>query len=320
MRNGMPEHTKVLVVLLTLGVLFGSSFLCVKVLVDEITPMQVVAGRLTLAATGVLALMAIRGSRPRLTWRVGVGVCVLGVLDGVLPSALIAAAETRIESGLASVLMSTMPLFTVFIVAVILPDERLSACKLAGLFAGFAGVVILMGADALDFSDGVTLGQIAVIGAALSLAAGGVYARVLLRDGDPLELTGLKLTASAPVAVTIALVVDGVPDSGSLSLGGVAALLLLGLVNTGPGRALYFWIVKRSGSVSASLVTYVMPVAGLILGWIVLGEEIGAGTIAGMALILSGVVGVMYGDSLRAPAFATRVVARVSAATIRTIN
>lgn len=320
MRNSSIGQAKIFAALILLGVLFGSSFLCVKVLVGEITPMQVVAGRLTLAAIGVLALMAVRGSRPRLTPNVVVCVAVLGVLDGVLPSALIALAEVHIKSGTASVLMSTMPLFTVFIASAVLPDERLSAQKLGGLFAGFAGVVLLIGRDALDVSDGVTLGQIAVIGAALSLASGGVYARVLLRNGDPLELTGLKLAASAPIAIGIALAVDGVPETDSLSLGGVGALLLLGLVNTGPGRALYFWIVKQSGSVTGSLVTYVMPVAGLLLGWIVLGEEIGAGTVVGMALIMAGVGGVMFGDTVRIPALAARSVGRVAGVVLRTLG
>lgn len=319
MRNVTTGQTGVFVALIALGVLFGSSFLCVKVLVGEMAPSHVMAGRLTLAAAGVLALMALRGSRPRLTRRVIAAAAVLGVLDGVVPSLLIAWAEVRIDSGLASVLVSTMPLFTVFIAAAVLPDERLSARKLAGLFAGFAGVVVLIGRDALSFGSGDAMGQIAVIGAALSLGAAGVYARVLLREGDPLELTGIKLAAVSPIAIAVALALDGLPEPGSMSGNGVVALGVLGLVNTGPGRALYFWIIKQSSSVSASLVTYIMPVAGLLLGWIILGEQIGAGTVAGMALIMSGVVGVMYSGSLLLPAVAVRLVGRVAATVVRAV-
>lgn len=319
MRNGITEQTAVLIALLALGALFGSSFLFVKVLLAEMGPSHVMAGRLTLAAAGVLALMALRGLRPQVSLRLAVSMMVLGVLDGVAPSLLIAWAEVRIDSGLASILVSTMPLFTVFIAAAVLPEENVSPRKMVGLFAGFAGVVVLMGRDALDFTNGDTLGQIAVIGAALSLGAGGVFARILLRNGDPLELTGLKLAAASPVAIAVALAVDGVPRPGSLSLEGAGALAALGMVNTGPGRALYFWIVKQSGSVSASLVTYIMPVSGLLLGWIVLGESITMATLAGMALILGGVVGVMYGDSLRLPASAVRALGRVATTVVRVV-
>lgn len=320
MRNATKEQTAVLGALLLIGALFGSSFLFVKVLLGDMTPSQVMAGRLTVAAAGVLLLMALRGSRPRVTGGLLASLVVLGVLDGVVPSLLIAWAEVRIDSGLAAVLVSTMPLFTVFIAGAALPEESVSPRRLAGLFAGFAGVVVLMGRGALDVTNGDTLGQLAVIGAALSLGSAGVMARVMLRNGDPLDLTGLKLAAASPVAVGVALALDGVPEVGSLSLESIGALAALGLVNTGPGRAAYFWIVKKSGSVSASLVTYIMPVSGLLLGWLVLGETIGAGTIAGMALILSGVVGVMYGDSIRIPCVAVRAFSRVGATMMRVIS
>lgn len=319
MRDGTAEQVRILAALIVLGVLFGSSFLSIKVLVGDLAPMQIVAGRLTLAAIGVLTVMAVRGSRPQLSWKLLISVTVLGALDGVLPSFLIAWAEVRIDSGLASVLVSTMPLFTVFIAGAISPDERLSSRKLAGMFVGFAGVVVLIGRDALEFGSGVSMGQIAVVGAALSLGSGAVFARVLLKTGDPLELTGLKLGASAPVAIVLALIVDGVPEPGAVSSGGIFALLLLGLVNTGPGRVLYFWIVKKSGSVSASLVTYIMPVAGVLLGWIVLGEQIVFGTVAGMALIILGVFVVMFGESVRIPALTVRAWLRVAATAVRMV-
>lgn len=319
MRNGTAGQARILGALITLGVLFGSSFLCVKVLVGELAPMQVVAGRLSLAAVGVLAVMAVRGSRPQLSVKLLVSVIGLGVLDGVLPSLLIASAETRIDSGLASVLVSTMPLFTVFIASAVLPDERLSSRKLAGLFVGFAGVVVLSGGDALDLGSEDSLGQLAVIGAACSLGAAGVFARILLKNGDPLELTGLKLATSAPIAIVLAVSINGAPEPGSFSAGGIGALLLLGLVNTGPGRVLYFWIVKKSGSVSASLVTYIMPLAGLLLGWLVLGEGIGAATVGGMVLIMAGVVVVMFGESVRIPAVAAPAWLRVAATVVRIV-
>lgn len=102
----------------------------------------------------------------------------------------------------------------------------------------------------------------------------------------------------ALIAMAVAVAVDGSPIESGLSTRAIVALLVLGVVSTGLARTLYFWIISSIGSVRASLVTYIVPVFALLLGWCVLGEEIGAGTLAGMTIIISGVALVMYGSAL----------------------
>lgn len=283
-----------LFVLLLLGALFGSAFLYVKVIVEDVSPTETVAGRLFLGALTLSLLLIALRRFPRLSPSTVSGAAALVVLDSIIPHTLIAWAEVRIDSGIASVLISTMPLFTVFFAAVALPDERLGPRGLFGLASGFAGVVVLAGSGILDITASNTLGMLAVVGGAASYGMAAVFARSLLRSQAPLELTGLKLVVGAGIAFALTFVVDGAPDYGALSTEGVFAMVALGILSTGVAFAIFFWFVQTEGSIKASLVTYVVPVAGLLLGWLVLGEQIGINTAIGTVLIALGVAGVMY--------------------------
>lgn len=289
-------QTKALLVLLGLGIVFGSAFLFMKVLIEEISAMELVTGRLALGAAATLLLLAALRRLPSLTPSALRGAAVLAVLDSIIPFTLIAWAETRIDSGVCSVIVSTMPMFTVVFAAVVLPDERLAPGGFAGLTAGFLGVVVLGGAGMADVTSGNTLGLLAVVGAAASYGLAAVVARRLLCDQDALQLTGLKLGVGALIAFAIAFALDGTPDYGSLSVNGTLALLALGILATSVAFATFLWAVQQVGSVRASLVSYIVPVSGLVLGWLVLGEEIGLNTLLGTALIVAGVSTLMQPD------------------------
>jgi drug/metabolite transporter (DMT)-like permease len=293
------------VVLAGLGLIFGSAFLSVKVLVGAMSPMQVVAGRLGLAALSVLVVLALRRDLPSMTRALLAGGAVLALLDCFVPYALIAWASQDLDSGMAAVLMSTLPLFTALFAARTLPDEQLSAAKIAGLLAGFAGVAVLVGPEALDPRGGVGLAHAAVLCGAVSYGAAAVYARVLCRTEGVVDVTAVKLVLGAALAAGLSLAVDGAPAV-SLGTGEVVALVALGVVSTGLGRLVYLWAITEAGSVRASLVTYIIPIVALALGWLVLGEEIATGTVAGMAMIVAGVAGVMYGDRVPLPRVALR--------------
>jgi drug/metabolite transporter (DMT)-like permease len=287
-------------VLVIVGGLFGSAFLYMKVLVDEIAPIEITAGRLALGALVVFAIIAVRGKSFRFDAATIAKISLLALVDSVIPFTLIAWSETKIESGVASVLVSTMPMFTVLIASVALPDERLAPVRLMGIPLGFLGVVALSGGDVLDLTGDHAAGQLAVIAAAACYGAAAVYAKTLLRAQDALNLTGIKLAAGAMMAAAAAVVTQGAPGYGTLSAEGVLALLALGVLSTAAAFLLYFRLVVAAGSVYASLVTYVVPVFGLLLGWAVLDEQIGAETAFGALLITAGVGVVMYGSVAQA--------------------
>ncbi len=282
-------------VLIVLGAIFGSSFLFVKVLVAEVGPMTLVTGRLLLASAAVLALLALRRKPLGWTPTLAAKVTLLSALSLVVPFGLISWAEQHIDSGVASTLVSTMPLFTALLAAGVFADERLTSGRLAGLLAGFAGVVVLTGGE-FDLSDSSVLGQLAVVAAGASYGAGAVYSRALLRSQEPLSLGGLEMVMGTLLALPLAFAFDGTPDV-ALSAKAWGALVVLGVAGTAVAFVAYLWLVEQAGSVRASLVTYIVPVAGLLLGWAVLDERFGLNALFGGLLIVLGVASGMLGQA-----------------------
>ena len=294
---------RALVTLFALGGAWGASFLFIKVVVEETSPLDLVVGRLFFGALAVTLVMALRRVPFRRSPTLLAKISLMAIFSNIVPFALIAWAEQHIASGTASVLNSTMPLFTTLFAAAFLAEERFTVGRLAGLMAGFLGVVVLTGGDILKITDSNVLGQLAVVGAAACYGAGTVYARTLLRWEDPLSLSGLQLLIGTLLAIPLLLAVEGSP-SYSLSTQAWLSLLALGIVGSGFAYISYLWLVDRVGSVRTSLVTYIVPVVGLLLGWAVLDESIGLNTALGAALIILGVASVVRGQAvapLRAP-------------------
>jgi drug/metabolite transporter (DMT)-like permease len=285
--------TRSLGLLLLLGSVWGASFLFIKVVVEETSPLALVQGRITFGALAVVAVMAFGRRRSvRVSPRLWAKVAVLAVMNTVVPFLLISWGEIHIESGTASVLNSTMPLFTALFAGLILVDERMTWLRLSGLLLGFLGVATLTGGDIIDVTDSSVLGQMAVVGAAACYGAGAVYARILLRSEDPLDLCRLQLVIGALILAPALFAVDGVPNY-NLSLEAWLSLITLGVLGTGLAYMAYLWLLGAIGSVRSSLVTYIVPITGLTLGWAVLDESIGINSIVGCALIILGVTTVI---------------------------
>ncbi len=287
---------KVLLALLALGATWGASFLFIKVVVDETSALEVTEGRIFFGALAVGAVLAIR--KTPLRWRPSLWakVAVWSLVGIVVPFILIAWAEEHIASGTASVLNSSMPLFTALFAAAFLLEEQLTPIRGAGLAVGFVGVIVLTGGDIYDFRGSSVLGQLAVVAAAACYGGAAVYARSLLRQEDPVVLTGGQLMIGTVLVLPLMLAVRGTPDY-SLSVEAWLSLLALGVLGTGIAIIVYLWLVDNVGSVRSSLVTYIIPIVGLFLGWAVLDESIGVSTILGSALIIAGVAGVVRGQA-----------------------
>jgi len=144
----------------------------------------------------------------------------------------------------------------------------------------------------IDVTDSSVLGQMAVVGAAACYGAAAVYARILLRSEDPLDLCRLQLVIGALILAPALFAVDGVPNY-NLSLEAWLSLITLGVLGTGLAYMAFFWLLGAIGSVRTSLVTYIVPITGLTLGWAVLDESIGINSVVGCALIILGVTTVI---------------------------
>jgi len=266
--------------LLSLSVLWGGSFFFAKVAVGELGPFTVVFARVFLAALALAVVVPLRRNAP---WR---AYFTMGLLNNVLPFSLIFWGQTEIASGLASILNATTPLFTLLVAHGMTVDEKIDRTKVAALLTGLAGVVVLVGPDAL--AGGPALwGQAACLAAALCYAFAGIYGRRFRRLGiAPTEAAAGQVTASAVLILPIMVLVDRpwlLPAPPSLMVW--LALAGLALLSTALAYVLYFRILAAAGATNLLLVTFLIPVTALLLGSVVLGERLEPRHFAGMALI-----------------------------------
>lgn len=276
--------------LATLSVLWGGSFFFVEVAVERVPPATVVTGRVGLAAVALWAWVAARRLPIPRDGRTWVAFAVMGALNNVVPFGLIAWGQTVIDSGLASILNATTPLFTVVIAHLATADERMTANRLAGVVVGLAGVVVLVGPAALVGLGGQALGQAAVLAAAVSYACAGVYGRRLSGLSPAVAAAGM-LSASTVMAIPVAVVLDR-PWTLAYDLLTVSSVAALALASTAVAYLIYFLLLARAGATNLLLVTFLIPVTALVLGILVLGERPGLSAFAGMALIFAGLAAV----------------------------
>lgn len=281
--------------LLLVGSIWGSSFLFIEVIVDETGPTEIVTGRLFFGMLAIGAYMLITRKGVPVTPRLLLQVSVLAVVSNIIPFALIGWAQEHIQSGTAAILNSTMPVFTSLFAAALLDEERFTPSRFVGLLLAVSGVAVLTGGDITDVTDSSVLGELAVVAAGVCYSIGAVYSRNLLANHEPLGLSVLQVSIAFFLSIPLMLVVTGGP-SYSLSLEAWASLIALGVLGTGLAYVLYLWLIEHVGSVRASLVTYVIPIVAVFLGWLVLDETVGLNTIAGGLLIVAGVASVLRGQ------------------------
>ena len=281
-------NTRALAILVGLGCIWGASFLFIKVIVGETAPVTLVAGRLTLGAMPLLAVIAVK--RPGILHRRTIlpKTLVTAIFATALPFFLIATGEQHIDSGVAAVLNSTMPLWTAVFTALFLPHERLGRSAIWGLAIGFGGVLVLSSPDLMHLTDSSFLGQLAVVAAAVSYGSALVFARGTLAGEDPVLVATLQLVLGSLLMWPLAFAVAHGGPNIDVGLKAWLAWITLGCLGTGIAYIAYYWLMVNIGLL-VSAVTYFPPVIGLFLGWLVLDEKLGANVIAGAALIILGV-------------------------------
>ena len=302
-----------------LGFFWGSSYLFIKIGTDAgLAPLTLVTLRLAVGFVFVAALAAL--ARERLPRAIGTygHLVVIAVLSMALPFTLISWAEQRVDSTLAAAVNGAIPLAVIVFAALALPDEPFTLRRAAGLLVGFAGVAILVGFDPGVLAGTSTAEVAALVGSTLSYAAGGVYARRFLRTLRPLVMAmfelgfGLLIVAPAALVVEGAIALPSQPDA-------LFAVLWLGLVGSGLAFVTYFRLLATWGATRTSLVAYLMPVNGLLLGAAVLGEAVDARLVVGLALIISGIAVVQVRLGRRDPE-TPQAVARTTAASAATAS
>jgi drug/metabolite transporter (DMT)-like permease len=275
-------------IFILLGVIWSASFLWIKIAVSEIGPFALVAFRVTFGAlTGILITLFARTQWPRdraaiLTF------ALLGVTSVAIPFVLISWGEKTIDSAVASILNATTPLFTIFIAHLYLHDDRITPPKILGLILGFGGVVVLMLQDLDPNSHNSIPGQVAVLVASFFYAASSVYARLktehvpgLVRGAAPLVSASLAMWIITPIAER-PLALPTLPITWF-------ALLWLGILGSGLALMLWYYLLHAIGPTRTTVVSYIFPLGGVILGVIFLHEPLTWNLALGAALIISSV-------------------------------
>jgi drug/metabolite transporter (DMT)-like permease len=252
----------------------------------------VVLGRVGLAALALNLYLILLGQRLPTGWADWRAFIVMGLLNNVIPFSLIAWGEIRIASGLASILNATTPIFTVLAAHWLTANERLTPAKAAGVALGFTGAAVLIGNDALAGLGGADLtGEFACLLAALVYAFAGIYGR-RFKGMNPIHAATGQVTGSTLVLAPLAAAIDRPWLLPAPGLEIWAAFLGTAILCTALGYVLYFRILAAAGATNLLLVTLLLPVSALLLGWAFLGESIGARAPIGMALIAAGLAAI----------------------------
>jgi drug/metabolite transporter (DMT)-like permease len=267
-----------------LGAIWGSSFLFIKIGLDYIGPFELVSFRLLFGTMALAAIVRVaREPLPRDRATIG-KLLFLAVFNVAIPFSLITWGELSIPSGTAAILNATVPLFTVCIAALAI-GETFDSPRAAGLAAGFAGVVIVVSRNA---GGGSIAGELAVAAAACSYAVSNVFARRHLGHLRPMIIAIGQVGLALPIVAVAAVVLEH-PWTVPLRPEPILATLWLGALGAAVAYLISFRLLQRWDATRASLVTYLLPIVGVTLGAVVLGEQVDARVVLGTILIVGGV-------------------------------
>ena len=294
----------------TLSMAWGSSYLFIKIGLDEgLPPLSLVGFRLWIASLFLVVVLKLTGGRLPASRAVLGRLMLLGLINVAIPFSLITWGELWIPSALASILNGLVPLFTIVLASLVLHDEPMTTNRLLGLLIGFAGAVLLLaprlgeGTGPIDPTMAL-LGELAVVVASLSYSCSAIFIRRSI-SGRPLvddprrgprPLTPVE--TALPQCVTAALMISTLSivferPSGLQfppTLPAWFAVGWLGIIGSGIAYLLFFRLISAWGATRTTLVTYIMPIVGIALGFIVLGERLDIAELFGAALIIGGLV------------------------------
>ena len=287
------------ILFLTLGFLWGSSYLWIKIGLESLPPLTLIAGRLLLGGAFLAAVVAIaRQPLPREPRQYG-HLLVMAVVNIVMPFILITVGEQSIDSALASILTATVPLTVIVLAPMFLPDERITLPKIAGLALGFTGVIMLVAPDLVNLSDSDLTGELMMIGAAICYGIGNVYAKRNVRGLRPMIPALFQVIFAAAIIVPMALVIEHPVGTVDPAPAAIVAVIWLGILGSGVAYLCYFTILAHWGATRTSMVAYLLPVVGIALGAAVMGDPVTVNRIVGTGLIIAGIALVNSGPTVK---------------------
>ncbi|MDQ1198129.1 EamA family transporter [Agrobacterium sp. SORGH_AS 787] len=280
----LPE----LALLVLLGCLWGGSYTFIKIGIETIPPLTLIAARTAIAGSILTLIILWRGLRlpkdPAL-WKM---FAIQAVLNSVLPFTLIAWAEHYIDAGLAVILNSLTPVFTFLLTAIITRHEVVNGRKLFGVTLGLVGTVVMIGVQALNGLGDVVLAQMAVVLATAFYAGAAIFGKNF-KGIDSMIPAAASLICGAIILIPVSMVVDR-PWELAPSTRSISALIGLSIFSTALAFTIYFRLVRTLGSLGTTAQAYVRVPVGVAIGVVFLGEQLHASTMIGLVCILAGVI------------------------------
>ena len=302
-----------LLIFALLGFMWGSSYLFIKIGVEEgLTPFTLITLRLLIGLALLVTVVVIARERIPPFGRIYGHLFVMGAINIAIPFSLITWAEQSVDSSVAAILNAIVPLFVLIIAAVILHDERLTANRVLGLVVGFVGVAILVGFDPSDLASGNLTGEVLLIGSTISYACGAVYAKRNIKGLAPKIPALFQVFFGLMIVSVLAFVFEN-PLATTFTPASLFSVVWLGLLGSGLAYLAFFRLLQNWGATRTSMVAYLLPLYGIALGALVRHEPVDVSMILGTALIIGGVALVNARPSWR-PSFARRAGAQVESA------
>jgi len=274
--------------LVLLSIFWGGAFFFVEIALRGFQPLALVFLRVTIAALILLLVVCLRGHRIPTGLKTWGAYFVMGALNNAIPFSLIVWGQTRIDSGVASILNAATPIFTVLLAHFLTSDEHLNIRKIVGILIGFCGVFLMMSPELKNGFSWRGLGLIAVIGATISYSLAGIFGKRFKQEPPMVTSTGMLICSAimmAPLAIF-----SGSLGASVFSTRAIAAVLGIAAISTAMAYLLYFRILAAAGATNVLLVTFLIPISALLLGIGVLGEVIHVLEYAGMGAIFLGLI------------------------------
>jgi len=270
---------------IVLGIIWSSSFMWIKIALEEIGPTTLVAFRVLFGFLFCAAIIFIQRTNWPAKFNEWWPLLFLGLINQAIPFFLISWGQQAIDSSVAAILDATVPLFTIVIAHFFLDDDKMTVFKVTGLLIGFIGIVILLSEDVGESASSV-MGQAAVVLASMFYAISGIFIRRKTQNTPGYIRSGIPLLSATFIMWPFAFITESpiqFPQSGITWI----SLLFLGIVGSGFAFVLAYYLIHEIGPTKLSLVTYIFPLGGVILGVVFLNEQMTWQILLGGTLIVT---------------------------------
>jgi drug/metabolite transporter (DMT)-like permease len=276
------------VLLLTLGLMWGTSYAFIKLGVQTLPTFTLIATRLLIGLVLLATVVAVaREPLPR-SPRIYVHLVVMAVVNIVIPFTLITSAERSVDSAIAAIINGAVPLVVILLAGLVFPDEPITLNRLVGLLVGYAGVIVIV-SPGLGSSTGSQIsGELALVGSTISYGVGAVYTRATMRGLRPMIPAVFQVGFAFVLVAALALVNEH-PLDVAWSGDAIVAVIWLGVFGSGLAYLLNFRLLARIGATRTSILAYFLPIVGIVTGALMFGETIDQYVVIGTVMVIGGV-------------------------------